>query len=311
MSVNPIDAAKIIKVAKDIADGAKAIAEGAKEMGFVDDVKDIGRAIAKTAKNVVKSIKEKFKTKSEEKTNKDLEKAHEENKRLKKELEREKEKNAEKIAESLGDEVCDVDTANAYEIRQMNDDLYEMQENFRKTASGIEDNILECIQGTVHDLLEQFEGINEQSGLNLNMAYLKSMENSLSAQVTGFIQNRVRRFLSIDNPECKDILRMEGKTAKKMAMNRFQEKIISDAVNDLWRIVKDTFEEQNSAIFLQIENRFRTMEMNAEESIRQFEEIQKTMQQDKNTLKEKQETYQNMIDIASWCMNSMESDNLA
>ena len=192
----------------------------------------------------------------------------------------------------------------------MNEELYEVQESFRKIASDVEDNMIECIHGTVHDMLEQLESVNESTGLNLNMAYLNSMETSLRNQVTGFIQNRVKRSLSLDNPECKDILKMEGKTAKQMALQRFQDKIFADAVNDLWELVKDVFTEKNSAIFTQIESRFTTIEMNVEESIRQFEEIQKAKQLDKEQLKEKQDNYQNMIDIAVWYIQSIERDTL-
>ena len=303
---------------KDIAKVVGEIWKGAEEMGLFDE---IGKKVAKGAEKAVKTVakgaatvvgwvKDVFGTTQKENTQKALEKAQREAREARAELEREKAKNAEKIADSLGDESYDADTASAYEIRRMNEELYEMQESFRKTASDIEESIIECIQGTVRDMLEQFESINDTAGLNLNMAYLKSVETSLGNQVTGFIQNRVKRSLSLDNQECKDILKMEGRTAKKMAMQRFQEKIFSDAVSDLWELVKDTFNEKNSAIFTQIETRFQTIEMNAEESIRQFEEIQKVKQLDKEQLKEKQENYQNMIDIAVWCMQSIEGDTL-
>lgn len=284
-------------------------------MGFFDFISDAFDAVREVVHNVALFVGEKlaetFGLETKENTEKAIAKAQKEAEEAKAELAKQTAENAEKMADSLGDESYDVDTASANEIRFMNEELHNIQESFRKKAADIEESIIECVQGTVNDMLEQFENINDTAGLNLNIAYLKSMEDTLRTQVSGYIQNRVRRFLSIDNQECKDILKMEGKTAKKIAMQRFQDKIISDAVSDLWIIVKDTFTEQNSAIFIQINNRFRTIEMKAEESIRELEEIQRTKQQETETLKEKQDSYQNMIDIAKWCLESMEGETLA
>ncbi len=276
-----------------------------------DVVGAIGDVVDKGVKWIGEKVAETFGLETKENTMRAIAKARKEAEEAKTELARQTAENAKKMADSLGDESYDVDTASANEIRLMNEELHTIQESFRKKAADIEESIIECVQGTVNDMLEQFENINDTAGLNLNIAYLKSMENTLRTQVSGYIQNRVRRFLSIDNQECKDILKMEGKTAKKIAMQRFQDKIISDAVNDLWMIVKDTFTEQNSAIFIQIDNRFRTIEMKAEESIRELEEIQRTKQQETETLKEKQDSYQSMIDIAKWCLESMEGEKLA
>ena len=220
-------------------------------MGFLSDLFDgtvfeiVKDAIDGAVKWVGEKIADAFGLETKENTERAIAKVKEEAEEAKKELEIQKAQNAKEFAESLGEESYDVETANAREIRLMNEELYKIQESFKQRAASIEQSMIECIQGTVHDMLEQFENINDTAGLNLNIAYMKSMEDSLKNQVTGYIQGRIRRFVSIDNEECKTILKMKGKLEKEMAMQRFQDEIISDAVNDLLVIIKDIFTEQN------------------------------------------------------------------
>ena len=277
-------------------------------MGFFDKIKS---GFDKAVKWVGEKIAQAFDWATGENTRKAIKKVNDETKQIREELNKERDKNAKEVADSLGDDSYDVETANAREIRFLSDELYKVQESFKDKAFKTEESIIECIHGTVHDMLEQFEKVNGTAKLNLNMAYLNSMENSLRNHVEGFIQKRIRRSLSLDNSECKEILKMQGKSAKEDALKRFQDKIFSEAVDELWELVKDVFTEKNSAIFAQIENRFSTIEMQTEESIRHFEEIKKTKMQDKDKLNEKKQAYQNMIDIAEWCIESIEGDNLA
>mgnify|MGYP002626980051 CR=1 FL=1 len=217
--------------------------------------------------------------------------------------------NAKDFAKNFGDASYDVDTSSAYELRRMQEELRKMQESFKDKATKIEDDTVTALQTSISQMIHNFEEINDVANLHLNIAYLKEMESRLDRQVKGYIQNKVKRRLSIDDVECKEILRIEGAHAKELAMQRFQEEIFSDAINSLWNIIEDTVREQNNAIFHQIENRLTTIRMNAEDSIRQFEEIKKDKQSNKEELEAKRQNYQNLLDIATWCAEALEGEN--
>lgn len=217
------------------------------------------------------------------------------------------EKNAEEFAKSFGNEAYDIENANVNEIRKMTAEFSKIQQSFKNKAEEIEDKIIDFVQDSIRDMIKEFEDLNNQKigslTLNLNISYLKSLENSLSNKIRGYIQNSVKRNLSIDNQECMKILQIEGMYAKKKAMNNFQNEIFSEAINNLWVVIKDTISIQNDGIFSQINNRLDALEMTAKESIRQLEEIESDKRLDESKLKSKQDNLKNMIAIADWCSN--------
>lgn len=213
------------------------------------------------------------------------------------------------FAESFGDESYDVESANAAEIRRMSQELKRIQQEFKDNSENIENKIIEFVQDSIKDMIKEFEEINSQeigsSKLNLNISYLTSTMNKMENQITGYIQNNVKRRLSLDSEECADILKIHGKSAKKQAMKDYQNDIFNDAIESLWAMIKDSISVQNEAIFRQINNRLDTLELNASDSIKQLEEIEQAKKLGEEELAAKQSEYQNMIDIASWCLDEI------
>lgn len=219
------------------------------------------------------------------------------------------------FAESFGDESYDVQSSNAYEIRHMSQELEKIRGEFRSNAEDIERKIIDFVQDSIKDMIKEFEEINSQqigtSSINLNISYLKSLESQIELQITGFIQNSVKRRLSIDSEECADILRMEGKNKKRQAMQDYQNRIFNDAINSLWDMINDSICSQNELIYTQISNRLNAMEIAANESMAQLEEIKSAKEQNVEEITLKQNEYQKYIDIASWCIDELEREETA
>lgn len=225
------------------------------------------------------------------------------------EIQQQQIQSSQRFAESFGDDSYDVERASAEEVRRMSRELERIRSEFKNNAEDIERKIVDFVQDSIKDMIKEFEEINAHqigsSSLNLNISYLKSLENQMENQITGFIQNNVKRRLSIDSDECADILRISGKAAKKNAMKDYQNTIFDDAVKSLWEMINDSIRSQNDLVYSQISNRLNAMEIAAEESMKQLEEIRKAKELNEEEVAAKQSEFQNMTDIASWCLEEL------
>ena len=228
-------------------------------------------------------------------------------------LQQMQQQNSRRFADSFGDESYDVETANAYEVRRISKELDRIRDEFKGNAKDIEKKIISFVQDSIKDTISEFESINSQEignvRIDLNISYLRSLEEKIERQITGFIQNSIRRKLSVDSEECADILRMDSKKAKQDAMREYQDRIFDEAVGELWEMIDNSIRSQNDLIYDQISSRLDRLEMNSAESLKQLEEIQKSKELDEAELNAKKEEVRNMIDIASWCIDELEKEN--
>lgn len=153
---------------------------------------------------------------------------------------------AEKIA---SEKSYDRREANTYTTDRLNEILVSFSEGYLQQANQIENACVREIEIYYDHLIDTIE--NAASGVTYNKANLKALKNGkkrISKSIIGGIKNPLARRMSIDDPECLAILKMDAGNEKQRKMTNFSQKVIREALDNLSKHVRESLDDQTEDI---------------------------------------------------------------
>lgn len=152
---------------------------------------------------------------------------------------------AEKIA---SEKSYDKKEANIYTTDRLNEILVSFSEGYFQQATSIENTCIRIVEEYYDKLISIIENAPGITYNKTNLKALKSGKNRIHKSITGGIKDPLARRMSIDDPECLSILKMDSGSEKKQEMTKFTQKVIREALNNLSKNVRETLHDQTDDI---------------------------------------------------------------
>lgn len=144
-----------------------------------------------------------------------------------------------------------VDSASTYEVNHMSQVLSNITFQLADKFDNIENNAIEYTKGYFDRFVYALEDLNSQIDLGINSKKIKRELKSSLRTVQGILKENLARKISIDNYECCRVLEMEQGASKKNEIERFQQKVLQEALTEFCDKLEDILEEQQ--IYIQDE----------------------------------------------------------
>ena len=199
------------------------------------------------------------------------------------------EKTKEKIEEAISlfglkkDEVAkrtseqnayDEEAATIAETKRINSILSEFSLNLSEQADELEEEVIESSGEYFNKLIEFIEKNNVE--IKINTSRLKSNKIKIEKEIRGSFKKHLSKRVSIDDPECLMILKMDAGETKKKRMKKFGDKVIKEAANNLCLDIKESLLEQGEYIEDSIKDKIDEKINIQSERKRALEEIEKS-----------------------------------
>ena len=109
--------------------------------------------------------------------------------------------------------------------------------------------------------------------LNINLSHIERENRKTEDKIHGFIVNRVKRRVSMDNDECADILAMDPGKQKEDKVDEFYKKVLKEAVLELSDELRTNMETQTDNVCDRIQHRIDSIVDVCEAKAEEFDRV--------------------------------------
>lgn len=141
------------------------------------------------------------------------------------------------------------------------------------TEKKCKDYVKKCFDGLAEELKQ-----NEKIAKSFGIESIQRKKNRLCDSIDGVIVDRIRSNLSIDNSECRAILKLNAGAEKERRMKAFVERTISEAKKDLADKISRTMKQVTDDISEFLEDNLESQESNALRMKEKFDRWEVDMQ---------------------------------
>lgn len=124
--------------------------------------------------------------------------------------------------------------------------------------------------------------------LNINISNIERENRKTEDKIHGFIVKRVKKRISQDDTECRELLEMEPNGEKTKKFNEFYQKILKEAVLELKDELKNSTEEQTDRVCDTIQRRIDSVVDVCESKAEEFDKIRKVKESDEAAVEQEQ-----------------------
>ena len=170
--------------------------------------------------------------------------------------------------------VEDTYRASVQQVERVNNIFVDFYKDMEERAEEIEEN---CIK-SVETYFEQLVVVLEENGKGIlkkqNFAKLSSTKRKIRSEISGAIRDDIATKVSMDNAECKEILRIKDADVRAKRMEEYCQKVIEKAIDKLSRSVEKTLRKQNNEIIEFLEEYLEKRELELEKKVEQLNKLE-------------------------------------
>lgn len=104
------------------------------------------------------------------------------------------------------------------------------------------------------DLLEESSEFTKDTS---NLKRVKRNRSKIRTTIIGSLKEPLAKRMSLDDPECLKILKLDSGKEKEKAMKKFSKKIIRESLNNLAMKVTNVLQEQTEEAFRENQENFK------------------------------------------------------
>lgn len=122
----------------------------------------------------------------------------------------------------------------------------------------------------------------------------------LKSQLSGSLKKEIARRMSLDNEECRAVLKMVPGEQKKERMNAFTEKVLKEGLEHSVAKMKDAMERYSESIEMWVEDAMERVDMSLRRMVEQYELLQseaETGEEQRLAVRQKAEFMLSTIDL--------------
>ena len=158
------------------------------------------------------------------------------------------------------------------------EELAQMKENYNKSASRAEQEIMNYLTSSMNSFIEELSKINKtkygDKELNLDIGYIKKKNKEISKQVVGHIGNVMQERLVQTDPQLSVILKEEDDKKRGKNFKKFCDDVFEGAISSLKKPITESIQAQQEVIEAEINQRLKEVSASAERTLELLSTIQ-------------------------------------
>lgn len=177
------------------------------------------------------------------------------------------------------------------ETNRVQRELTQFRVKSEKESDSLEKGALKEARNSIDDMIDFLKGINKRTyagqKLNLDLDRLRRENRQTEDIINGYIKKRIQKRVSLDDPRCLEILKMQKGAAKERAMTNFLNSVLKESVEGLATEIKKSMSRQLENIEDQINVRIDNYNMLSQEKLEALSEIERIKNTDEHDLESK------------------------
>ncbi len=215
-------------------------------------------------------------------------------------------------SESTGaTESYDERSAGVSETYKLQQALSEFREDTRARSNKFENDIIKESRKAIDVLISDVKKYNKirygGNVLNVNISQIEREQRKTEDRIHGFIVGRVSKRISLDDDECKSILKLDAGRNKTRKMNEFYKKVLIEAMIDLKKLLRDSMKSQTFIVEDHIVGRMDTVTYTVTGKTNEFNKIKNIKDTDESKMEQEQIRLSYLISICDKSLNIIDT----
>ncbi len=215
-------------------------------------------------------------------------------------------------SESTGaTESYDEKSAGVSETYRLQQALSEFREDTRAKSNKFENDIIKESRKAIDVLIADVKKYNKirygSSVLNVNISQMEIEQRSTEDKIHGFIVGKVSKRISLDDDECKSILKLDAGRNKTKKMNEFYKKVLTEAMTDLKKLLRSSMKSQTLIVEDHIVGRMDTITYTVTGKTNEFNKIKDLKDTDESKMEQEQIRLSYLISICDKSLNIIDT----
>ena len=198
----------------------------------------------------------------------------------------------------------DKDFATITETKRLNKILSDFSLKLSDCADELENNAIKESSQYFDMLIEELEKNNNK--FNINILRIKRNKINIERKIKGSFKKLLSKRVSIDDPECLNILKLDAGKEKRNKMNNFGNKVLREAAYNLCLDIKESLLDQQEYIESCIDDKVEEFIVMQEELISKLEQIEDAYKDGKEKIDEEKNNILLKLAICELAISNLE-----
>ena len=198
----------------------------------------------------------------------------------------------------------DKDIATITETKRLNKILSDFSLKLSDCADELENNAIKESSQYFDMLIEELEKNNNK--FNINILRIKRNKINIERKIKGSFKKLLSKRVSIDDPECLNILKLDAGKEKRNKMNNFGNKVLREAAYNLCLDIKESLLDQQEYIESCIDDKVEEFIVMQEELISKLEQIEDAYKDGKEKIDEEKNNILLKLAICELAISNLE-----
>ena len=186
----------------------------------------------------------------------------------------------------------DEQTASVAETYKLQQELSKFREDTRVRSDRFENDVIRESRRYLDALMTEVRKYNKirygGSVLNVNLVQMERENRKTEDQIHGFIVSRIVERISLDDEECKSILKLDPGRQKTRRLNEFYRKVLKEALTELKDLLREAMKNQVLIVEDHIVGRMDTITYTVTSKTNEFNKIQDIKDTDESKMEQEQ-----------------------
>ena len=185
--------------------------------------------------------------------------------------------NVDKISNNIGRSEALTETSTTQQVENLSNLVRQYYREYRPQAESIEVGCRKRVDDLIDSLIDHLRK-NEELTESFGLDSIQRSQRNLGRKINGAITGRLEMDLSLDNYECREILKMSPGPAKDRRMKEYANQVISEAKEDLAKTVSRILYDQIDDISDFLERQLDKQERETKNAQKEFDSWAKDME---------------------------------
>ena len=186
----------------------------------------------------------------------------------------------------------DEQTASVAETYKLQQELSKFREDTRVRSDRFENDVIRESRRYLDTLMTEVRKYNRirygNNMLNVNLSQMERENRNTEDRIHGFIASRVVKRISLDDEECKSILKLDPGRQKTKRLNEFYRKVLKEALTELKDLLRESMKNQVLIVEDHIVGRMDTITYTVTSKTNEFNKIQDIKDTDESKMEQEQ-----------------------
>ena len=207
-------------------------------------------------------------------------------------------------SETSKQDAYDEELATLAETKRINKILSDFSLKLADCADELEDNVIKESSQYFDALIDELEKNNDK--FNINILRIKRNKINIERKIKGSFKKLLSKRVSIDDPECLNILKLDAGKEKRNKMNNFGNKVLREAAYNLCLDIKESLLDQQEYIESCIDDKVEEFIVMQEELISKLEQIEDAYKDGKEKIDEEKNNILLKLAICELAISNLE-----